>query len=106
MYQLRHGDSEDMIIRECANMGRELPGFIKNAPELPLCLAMYYEAFFDLHSCRSSGMGLGMIPWTSVQQYADLSGFDEDQAADLHYYIRCMDNAFLKWQEEKRGANK
>ena len=77
-------------------LGQPLPERIANAPELHLGLELYLQAYFDLDSERSNGMGVGRIFWTSIADYAKAFDLDEDQTDDLFYFIRAMDNANLK----------
>lgn len=70
---------------------------ISKAPDLNIGLEMYWQAFWDLTTCRQIGMGVGPIPWTSVQEYSILLELDEEQTDDLHYHIAVMDNEYLKW---------
>ena len=63
-------------------------------------LALYYDAFYALHSCRPSGMGPGPIPWTGVQEYCGYYGLDDEQQEDMHYFITELDHAYLKWYKE------
>lgn len=80
-----------------------LPRRIQDAPELHLGLEIYYDAFFDLHTCRPVGMGLGSIPWSVMKDYALTWGLDEDQMVDLFYYVRAMDKAYLDWVAKKEA---
>ena len=82
-------------------LGQPLPERIAKAPQLELGLELYLQAFFDLDSERSHGMGLTNIPWSRIKDYAIAFDFDERQTEDLFYYIRKIDNANLKRLEEK-----
>lgn len=84
-------------------MGRPVPEeFI--APELRWDLALYWEAYIDLMSCRPAGWACIMpIPWHVVQHYAEVSRFDEDQTSNLHYFTRRMDEALIKREKAKGG---
>lgn len=59
----------------------------------------YMEAFIELSSCRVSGLVLGPIPFTAIVEYSKL--FYVGDFEDFHYYIRRMDNEFLRLQAEK-----
>lgn len=83
-----------------------LPEKIRNAPELQLGLELYFEAFWDLTSCRSVGFGVGPISHIAVLEYARLHDLDDEQREDLAYYIRAMDGHFLKWEQSKTGKQK
>lgn len=82
-------------------MGQPLPDRIANAPELFEGLQLYLQAFFDLDSERSHGMGIMMIPWQSIRHYALAYEFSDDQSEDLMYFIRKMDVAHTKRLKEK-----
>lgn len=70
---------------------------IKNAPELLPGLNIYYDAFLELSTCRAIGMSLGYIPWTAIKEYGEVYQFDSEQTEDLFYFVREMDQAFLKY---------
>lgn len=78
-----------------------LPDAIAGAPELLAGLEAYYEAFIELSTCRDSGMGVGPIPWTAVDQYARRYGFTGDGFGYLLKMVRALDDAFLKHQRQK-----
>ena len=79
-----------------------LPKRIADAPQLPPGLELYYEAFWELSSTRAVGFALGPVPWGAVDSYATRYGFDDEQREDLVYYVRAMDNAYLKYHEPKK----
>ena len=80
--------------------GLPLPDKIKNAPILRLGLELFYNAFWDLDSCRNSGWGMGPIPWLAMRDYATTFGFTEEQEEDLYYHVRLMDNAYLDFYDK------
>lgn len=86
-------------------MRQPLPDRIANAPELYEGLQLYLQAFFDLDSERSHGMGITMIPWQSINYYAMAYEFTDDQKEDLMYFIRKMDVAHTKRLQEKNKSN-
>lgn len=51
------------------------------------------------------GFGLGPIWWKTISDYADKSGFDEDQREALHHHIVKMDEVYLKHHEKKMSKN-
>lgn len=89
------GQIERRIVEESYRRRSKLPDRIQNAPQLRLGLELYYIAFIDLSTCRTTGFGAGPIPWSVVQDYADTFDFDEDQTEALHYFVRKMDAAYL-----------
>src|SRR5690606_27660978 len=102
LYSLEQGPVEQGIIARCIREGLPLPQAIQNAPELLPGLALYYNAYVELDSCRPFGLGPGPIPWTAVEQYAQLLGFDREQTEDLHHHVRAMDRAYLEHWRSKR----
>lgn len=83
-----------------------LPDAIQNAPELYLGLDIYLEAFLNLDTCRQNGIELGDITWLMIEEYCDRCGFDSDQREDCHYFIKDMDEAYLKHIASKKSKTK
>ena len=79
-----------------------LPRKIAEAPALFQGLELYYDAFLELNSCRTTGFGLGPIPWTAMCDYAEAFELDEEQKDDLFYYVRAMDVAYLEHQARRK----
>ena len=69
-------------------------------------LELYWDAFQELNTCRAGGMGLSPIPWLAMIEYARTYDLDEDQTDDLVFFIREMDNAFMKWFEKHGSKQK
>ena len=90
-----------MILEQCAKMGKPYPKVIAEAPDLLVGLELFYEAFYDLTTCRG-GMGDGPIPWTSIEEYCNLTGIYDEQRERMHSYIREMDTAFLEHHRKKK----
>jgi hypothetical protein len=84
----------------------ELPRRIRDAPQLDIGLELYYQAFWDLTTCRPSGYSVGPIPWSSIKEYSELCELDPEQVEDLFVFIRIMDNAYLDWVERKAKSGK
>lgn len=95
------GPVEKKIIERCNAEKLPLPKAIQNAPSLRLGLELFMQGFNDLDSSRTIGMVEGPISWNAVQEYCMLNELDEDQTADMHYYIREMDSEFLKERKKK-----
>lgn len=92
--------------------GGRLPERIANAPQLQLGLALYYDAFWELDTCRSTGWGYGPIPWSAMRDYAVTFELEPEQEECLYYYVRRMDSEFLrfhskgnKWQPPTDSSN-
>jgi hypothetical protein len=92
---------EQRIIRECYARRRKLPDKIVNAPDLFVGLELYFIAFTELNSCRSTGWGPGPIPSWCIDEFAERQGLDSDETEEMHHHIRQMDAAFLKYTERK-----
>lgn len=113
---MEHGKYVETILKQCKYEGRDpsTVKFLREAPTLLPGLDLYYNAFWELTSCRQIGMGVGPIPWTAVEAYGHSNGFDEpvtlvtedgvevnDLMDDLHYFITMMDSAYMKWSAKK-----
>jgi hypothetical protein len=101
LYTLELGSMERNIVRQALRTGQPIPDRILNAPMLRQGLVFYLEAFFDLDSERSQGMGLGRIPWIAITQYAEYYGLDDEQTDSLLYFIKALDSAHLQRIKEK-----
>jgi len=103
LYTLERGEVEQRLIKQCLKMRRPLPDSIQNAPALELGLELYWDAFWDLSTCRPSGFGAGPIPWLAIRDYGLTFGFDDEQLEDLFYLVRVMDNAYLEHYKKKES---
>lgn len=87
-----------------------MPDWYNNEPYIEAIDAFYMKAFYDLSTCRTSGMSIGPIPWTAMVLYADRQRLDWDVTEAFIDIIRQMDNSFVDYQtaEQKRisDANK
>ncbi len=102
LYTHEQGEIEPRILEQCRRLRLPLPDKIKNAPQLFIGLELFYGAYLDLSSCRT-GLGDGPISWQSIEEYANVNGFDAEQKDSLHYFTMKMDAAFLKWRSKKNG---
>jgi len=83
-----------------------LPQWYLEQPQLVEGDAFYIKAFWNLHTCRSFGMGLGPIPWDKIIAYCHYKGLDEELVEPFVVIIRSMDAAYLDWsnkETEKRA---
>jgi hypothetical protein len=85
-------------------MGLPLPDFIANAPKLEIGLQFFLQAFFDLDTERSHSMGVTMIPWSSIKDYAVTYELNDEDTEDLIYLIRQMDLEHTKRLSRKNGS--
>jgi hypothetical protein len=93
---LEMGESEQTIAKQAIQTGRPIPEKIQNAPKLEQHLTLYLTAFFDLESDHSLGFGIGPIPWSKINQYANAYKFNEEQEHNLQHFIKKLDNVYLK----------
>ena len=94
------GQVEQTLAMRAVQMGHPLPERIANSPELQIGLQLYLQAFLNLDSERTDGP----IPWSSIKDYAQAFEFDEEQSDDLFYFVRRMDNEYLKIKAAKAKA--
>lgn len=85
----------------CLRDGRPIPKAIQNAPELWMGLELFFTAWLELTPDRPSGWDVRPIPWTSISQYAEVFGITGEQRDDLFYFVRAMDDAYLKHCRKK-----
>jgi hypothetical protein len=78
-----------------------LPEAIKNAPEMEFGLELFFAAFSDLSTCRTTGMSEGPIPYSFIVDYAEMYDIVGEQRDDLLYHVRKLDNAYLEYQSKK-----
>lgn len=70
-------------------------------------LQFTWSAFWDLNTDRPVGMGVGPIPFTAIDRYADRYGIEGLDAFDaLRELIRAMDDAYLTWSAKRRDSSK
>ena len=69
---------------------------IPDAPELSSSLMYFYKAFFDLCTTRHNGMGIGVISWLSVRQYADYEQLDSFGVHFLHRTVKALDPIYVE----------
>lgn len=93
---------EQRIIKQCLRERAPFPRKIRDAPRLHLGLELYYDAFWELSTCRAAGMSLGPIPWSAIKDYAETFELDEAQQEDLFYLVRAMDNAYLDHRSKEK----
>jgi len=95
------GQVEQRMIRECYARRKPLPERIQNAPDLFVGLELYFDAFVELNTCRSTGWGPGPIPSWCIDEFCVRNGICGEEAEDFHYLLRQMDGAFLKHMASK-----
>lgn len=66
-------------------------------------LQFQWSAFWDLHTDRPVGMGVGPIPFGAIDQYAARYSIDDlDDFEAFRELIRAMDDAYLTWSSKRR----
>jgi len=90
------GSVERQLAKQSMRMTKTLPDRIKNAPKLKMGLELYLDIFFELEFDRPIGMSIGPISWFIIDQYCISHNFDSYQKECAHYYIRGLDNEYLK----------
>jgi hypothetical protein len=83
-----------------------LPKSIQDAPFLHFGLQIYFDAFFELSSCRINSFEIGRLNWLMIDEYCKRQGLDEEQSEDMHYFIRKMDDAYVEYQKDKQSKGK
>lgn len=63
------------------------------------------HAFLELDSERDFGMGMGPIPWSSMNAYAQLQGLTGESYEDFMYLIRELDTAYIRHMSKKGATN-
>jgi len=82
------------------------PEVMASAPELRADLAVYWEAFERLSTCRGYAGMAGVptpIPWTAVERYATRHRFAGEAFDDLVTIVSHMDEAFRAHVIEELG---
>lgn len=69
---------------------------IPDSPTLSTTLMYYYNAFFDLCTTRQVGMGIGVISWLSVRQYAEYELLDDYATYFLHKTVKALDPIYVE----------
>lgn len=106
IYLLDLSKSERNIVKQSLMARVPIPERIANSPKLAPGLELYLQAFFDLNSERSHGMGLTQIPWSCIKNYAEFYDFSERQTESLFYHVRVMDEANLNRLDKKQARSR
>ena len=96
------GEYAELIRKKAEQDRAPVPKRIAERPFPGPGLALYWEAFSELNTCRG-GMG-GPIPWNMIAEYADRAGLMGDQYAALLYIVRALDKVALKFEKGKQGS--
>lgn len=100
------GPVEQNIAKQAYRSGEPVPERILNAPRLAPGLEMYMTAFIELDTERHHGTGPMPIPWSSIMEYADRYNFTQEEADELHFFVRKMDDAHVERLHTKFEAER
>lgn len=79
--------------------GMEIPA-LDNRPSIT-GFEWLWEAFLELNTCRETGMGIGSIPWTASQNYAEALRMNDEEAWLMHKVVRHLDGLFVDHYSKK-----
>ena len=81
-------------------------GFIKDEDQEPQVgyYVYYLEAFWELSTCRSYGVGEGPIPFSAIKDYFEV--FPDENFYDFLRIIRTMDDTYLAEKRAKGDREK
>lgn len=68
-------------------------------------MLFFLEAFFELSTDRQIGMGVGPIPYTSLECYAQRYDFEGSDFDVFKSIIRSMDELYLSRQKKETGKS-
>jgi hypothetical protein len=80
-------------LQSMADAGRVVPA-LDDAPNI-VGFEWLWEAFHQLATERVNGFSVGVIPWSSVQYWAQVNRLSEDETYVLHEVIRHLDQIFI-----------
>mgnify|MGYP000049994549 CR=1 FL=1 len=104
---MEKGEWANNILISAIRNRQPIPEELLDTPTLMQGLELYYFAYFDLSSEKSTGFGVGRIPWTAkfkyAREYLELEGQDLD---DFMYLINKLEMAHEDWSSSKREAKK
>lgn len=79
------------------------PQFILDAPALDDGLSVFWDAFWDLMTCRD-GLG-GLVPWTAIELYCDRLEADKSLRRLMHRYFRGMETFHRDFMKKAKPKN-
>ena len=92
---------EDFVIQQMKRKGMAIPEILTEEPELWPGLELYLTGFLDISYDRPMGMGFGPISWFTVEKYADIQEWDDEQKEAFHYHVRGLDQIWLEHHNKK-----
>jgi hypothetical protein len=85
----------------CRNLNKPIPEKLANPPQITLGDEFYLEAYLELDTERSKSMGIERIPFSSIVLYGQFYGLSFDECSELLFVVRLIDNAMVKYYNEK-----
>lgn len=82
--------------------GREPPDWYFEEPVLQAGDVFYIKAFAELNTCRSTGMGVGPIPWEIIVKYGAFHGLDNELIQPFVEIIMGLDSLYLERNAPKQ----
>lgn len=84
-----------------AENGYQVPDEDLPPDVLPEC-EFVFSAFWELSTDRPVGMGIGAIPWSSINSFAVRHGIEQiDDFEQFSFLIRAIDAEYLKVANKK-----
>lgn len=97
---------EKNLIKQAKRAGEPIPDRIANKPRLRMGLELFLEAFFELEHERQYLVGAAVqalpIPWHIINKYAEVHELTGDLYDDLLYFVRALDDAYIKHLNKKQ----
>ena len=83
--------------------GKALPDKLKDSPELAPGLALYWDGFIALTSCRQIGFSIGPIPFTAILDYCREYEVEGEDREVFIAHLQSIDKAYL--EQVKKDAD-
>jgi hypothetical protein len=99
-YQEREWEITQSLERNKKGAKIPIPAWYYDKKGVPDDLRWFWQAFWELDTCRELSDGLPRrIPWNVAVQYAEYHQINFDY---LWHLIVVLDNAYVDWKIEKR----
>lgn len=96
------GSKEENLIKQAKRMNQPIPDRILNKPVLAEHLILYYDAFFELQYDKNEN---NRVSWSTLVNYSDRNGFDDEQQELLIRFMRVLETAFINWSTKGSKKN-
>lgn len=98
-WQLRVGDNENRLER-LSELGVEIKE-LDDKPDIS-GLEWIWDGFWKLSTCRELGMGVGPIPWWTIELYGRREGLDWEEMQHFEYCISILDSKYLDYHQQDK----